>query len=94
MGARSGAVLVDASRVKCLRTREDFDDSACHRPAQRIARRNDCRTLVDRSGIFANAASRRTNGATGCNANGATGRHANGAAGRDPGAGTCGRRTG
>ena len=43
MGARSGAVLDRTPRVKRLRIREDFDDSACHRPAQPFARRHDRR---------------------------------------------------
>ena len=48
MGARSGAVLDRTPRVKRLRIREDFDDSACHRPAQPIARRHDRRPSIGR----------------------------------------------
>jgi hypothetical protein len=38
---------------KRFHIREDFDDSACHRPAQHIARRHDRRSSVDRSGLCA-----------------------------------------
>ena len=60
MGARSGAVLDRTSRVKRLRIREDFDNSACHRPAQHLARRHDCRSSVDRPGLCPATAGRRS----------------------------------
>ena len=50
----NGRAIPGRSRLdpgdKRLHIREDFDDSAYHRPAQHIARRHDRRSSVDRSG--------------------------------------------
>jgi hypothetical protein len=84
MGARSGAVLDRTPRVKCLRIREDFDDSVCLRPAQHFAGRHDSWSYVDRSGlcsITAGCCPTRCDsyGATGCDPHGRTCRTRSGA---------------